>query len=149
MNVQPFFDPFPTIDLGDIILREITKEDAQAYLDYMSNDQMAGFLTNENKFTNEIFEHEGDSKQVLNTKTKPYYWIGKDYANTYREDFKDIHEFSRGIILRLNKRLKLFLLIQTKYINYHFTDQFDRETIPRMTENTTSDFLNHIIILEY
>ncbi len=87
---------------------------------------------NENKFTNEIFEHEDDTKQVLNTKTKPYYWIGKDYANTYREDFKDIHEFSRGIILRLNKRLKLFLLIQTKYINYHFTDQFDRETIPRM-----------------
>ena len=49
MNVQPFFDPFPTIDLGDIILREITKEDAQAYLDYMSNDQMAGFLTSENR----------------------------------------------------------------------------------------------------
>jgi hypothetical protein len=44
MNVQPFFDPFPTIDLGDIILREITKEDAQAYLDYMRNDQMAGFF---------------------------------------------------------------------------------------------------------
>jgi len=49
MNVQPFFGPFPTIDLGDIVLREITKEDAQAYLDYMSNDQMAGFLTNENR----------------------------------------------------------------------------------------------------
>jgi len=49
MNVQPFFEPFPIIDLGDIVLREITKEDAQAYLDYMSNDQMAGFLTNENR----------------------------------------------------------------------------------------------------
>ncbi len=44
MNVQPFFGPFPKIDLGDIVLREITKEDAQAYLDYMSNDQMAGFF---------------------------------------------------------------------------------------------------------
>ena len=25
-----------------------------------------------------------------------YYWIGKDYCNSYREDFKDIHEFSKG-----------------------------------------------------
>ena len=49
MNVQPFFEPFPKIDLGDIVLREISKEDAQAYLDYMSNNQMAGFLTNENR----------------------------------------------------------------------------------------------------
>jgi broad specificity polyphosphatase/5'/3'-nucleotidase SurE len=59
---------------------------------------------NENNFTTGIFEHEDNTNQVLNTTTKPYYWIGKDYANTYREDFKDIHEFSRGIILRLNKR---------------------------------------------
>lgn len=49
MNVQPFFDPFPTMDLDDIILREITNKDAQAYLDYMSNNQMAGFLTNDNR----------------------------------------------------------------------------------------------------
>ena len=49
MNVQPFFGPFPVIDLGDIILREIVSEDAQNYLDYMSNDQMAGFLTKENR----------------------------------------------------------------------------------------------------
>lgn len=35
-----------------------------------------------------------------------YYWIGKDYANAYIEDFKDIHE--------------------------HNKDQFDRERTPRM-----------------
>ncbi len=49
MNVQPFFGPFPIIDLGDIILREIASSDAQEYLDYMSMDQMAGFLTKENR----------------------------------------------------------------------------------------------------
>ena len=49
MNVQPFFAPFPVIDLGDIVLRDIRVEDAQAYLDYMNNDQMAGFLTKENR----------------------------------------------------------------------------------------------------
>ncbi|MFK7968390.1 MAG: GNAT family N-acetyltransferase [Rickettsiaceae bacterium] len=49
MNVQPFFSPFQEIDLGDIILREIRVEDAQAYLDYMNNEKMAGFLTKENR----------------------------------------------------------------------------------------------------
>ena len=49
MNVQPFFGSFPVIDLGDIVLRDIRVEDAGAYLDYMSNDQMAGFLTKENR----------------------------------------------------------------------------------------------------
>jgi ribosomal-protein-alanine N-acetyltransferase len=49
MNVQPFFGSFPVIDLGDIVLRAIESSDAQDYLDYMSNDQMAGFLTKENR----------------------------------------------------------------------------------------------------
>lgn len=49
MNVQTFFGAFPVIDLGDIILREIVSEDAQSYLDYMSNEAMAGFLTKENR----------------------------------------------------------------------------------------------------
>jgi hypothetical protein len=26
-----------------------------------------------------------------------FYWIGKDYCNAYREDVKEVHEFSRGI----------------------------------------------------
>lgn len=25
-----------------------------------------------------------------------YYWIGKDYSNTYKADFKDVADFSRG-----------------------------------------------------
>lgn len=28
-----------------------------------------------------------------------YYWIGKDYSNTYKADFKDIADFSRGFFL--------------------------------------------------
>ena len=49
MNVQYFFAPFPVIDLGDIILREIVAEDAQDYFDYMSRDEMESFLTKENR----------------------------------------------------------------------------------------------------
>ena len=26
-----------------------------------------------------------------------HYWIGKDYSNTYKADFKDVADFSRGI----------------------------------------------------
>ncbi len=25
-----------------------------------------------------------------------FYWIGKDYSNTYKEDFKDLADFSKG-----------------------------------------------------
>ena len=38
--------------------------------------------------------------------TKGYYWFGKDYANTYKGDFKDISDYA--------------------------SDQFDREKVPRM-----------------
>lgn len=47
MNIQPFFGPFPVIDLGNIVLREISEEDAPAYLAYMNNDHMVPFLTQE------------------------------------------------------------------------------------------------------
>ena len=57
-----------------------------------------------------------DSQSSLNEDDKPtepedftnkgYYWPGKDYANTYRGDFKDL-------------------------VNYS-TDQFNREEVPRM-----------------
>ncbi len=49
MNTQYFFGPFPQIELGDIILREISEDDAQDYLDYMSMQEMEGFLTKENR----------------------------------------------------------------------------------------------------
>ena len=41
-----------------------------------------------------------------NTDNGYYYWIGKDYCNSYREDFKEVHE--------------------------HSIDQFDRTDVPRM-----------------
>ncbi len=25
-----------------------------------------------------------------------YYWVGKDYANSYKEDFKNVEEFGKG-----------------------------------------------------
>ena len=30
------------------------------------------------------------------TPSEGYYWPGKDYANTYKADFKELHDFSSG-----------------------------------------------------
>jgi [ribosomal protein S5]-alanine N-acetyltransferase len=49
MNTQYFFGPFPALDLGEIVLREILATDAQDYLDYMNRNEMEGFLTKENR----------------------------------------------------------------------------------------------------
>lgn len=45
MIIKSFYQPFPIIDLGDIILRELTDDDAQDYFDYMSKNEMKQFLT--------------------------------------------------------------------------------------------------------
>jgi [ribosomal protein S5]-alanine N-acetyltransferase len=49
MIAQYFFQPFPVLDLGDIILREITDEDGEAYFNYMSMPEMSPFLTEATK----------------------------------------------------------------------------------------------------
>lgn len=48
MNIQYFFNNFPVLDLGDIILREIEISDAPDYFDYMSRKEMESFLTKDN-----------------------------------------------------------------------------------------------------
>jgi len=43
------YQPFPVIDLGDIILREIIDADAKDYFDYMSRLEMEQYLTADNR----------------------------------------------------------------------------------------------------
>ncbi|NRB10035.1 MAG: GNAT family N-acetyltransferase [Rickettsiaceae bacterium] len=49
MNIQYFFGEFPTIEIGNIVLREIVIEDAEDYYNYMSCKEMDGFLTQDNR----------------------------------------------------------------------------------------------------
>jgi ribosomal-protein-alanine N-acetyltransferase len=49
VNIQYFFGPFPVLESGDFVLREILESDSQDYFDYMSRDEMEGFLTKENR----------------------------------------------------------------------------------------------------
>jgi phosphatidylserine/phosphatidylglycerophosphate/cardiolipin synthase-like enzyme len=65
-----------------------------------------GFVADIDDNNSEEYNEEDEKKLPKNTDMGYYYWIGKDYANAYVEDFKDIHEFSK--------------------------DQFDREKVPRM-----------------
>lgn len=41
-------------------------------------------------------EYKHDIAQLPVISFEGHYWLGKDYANTYKQDFKDIHEFSQG-----------------------------------------------------
>lgn len=46
---QHLYQPFPVLDLGDMILREIVEDDAQDYLNYMGRSEMSAFLTDANR----------------------------------------------------------------------------------------------------
>lgn len=48
MNSLYSSSDFPTMDLDDIILREIVDSDAEAYFNYMSRPEMVSFLTEAN-----------------------------------------------------------------------------------------------------
>ena len=52
MIIQPLYQPFPILDLNNIVLREITENDAQDYLNYMSRPDMADFVTDNNRPSN-------------------------------------------------------------------------------------------------
>lgn len=85
MISQYLFQPFPVIDLNDIVLREITEDDAQHYFNYMSRPEMSSFLTDSNRPT--TFE------EAL---TEVKYWGSL---------FRNKRSFYWGIALKSNNQL--------------------------------------------
>ena len=57
---------------------------------------------------NESFEDEAPELPVISQ--EGHYWVGKDYANTFKEDFRDSFIFSQGII-RVYSCIALFLVV--------------------------------------
>ncbi|AJQ52124.1 GNAT family N-acetyltransferase [Rickettsia conorii] len=49
INRGHLYAPFPVLDLNDIVLRELTAEDAQDYFNYMSKPEMAIYITDSNR----------------------------------------------------------------------------------------------------
>ena len=52
-----------------------------------------------NENDKDFIELEEIKENATNKKSEHYYWIGKDYCNTYNKDFQNIEEFSKGMKL--------------------------------------------------
>lgn len=63
--------------------------------DSFDSDEISDYLSDDDKG---FSEEENPAQPVISS--DGYYWIGKDYSNTYKEDFKDIADFSRGKSLK-------------------------------------------------
>jgi hypothetical protein len=54
---------------------------------------------NENRDIKDIKQKLEDENNLDDKNLGQYYFIGKDYSNIYKEDFKNLEEFSTGIYL--------------------------------------------------
>ena len=100
MNIEYFFGPFPELNLGDIILREITEDDALDYFNYMSKKEMTGFLTKDN--IPENFERAKEEVQYwggLFPSKRSIYW-----AIAFKHDNKMIGTAGFNLISFSNSR---------------------------------------------
>ena len=50
----------------------------------------------ESEFDMESNAKRREETQYLGMQGKSYYWVGKDYANTFVEDFKDLDDHQQG-----------------------------------------------------
>ena len=81
-------------------MNKLRRHSADSSFDHDSDESQQ---ENESEAENEL--HLGDHEPPV-ISNEGYYWVGKDYANTYKQDFKDVGEFSK--------------------------DQFNRAEVPRM-----------------
>jgi ribosomal-protein-alanine N-acetyltransferase len=119
--------PFPILDLGDIVLRELTDEDAQDYFNYMSKPEMALYITEDNRPTS-IKEALEDVRYWANLHRnhRSFYWgialkssnrligtIGFNVINSMhlRAEISydlDIEFWGQGIMLKSSKNILRF-----------------------------------------
>ena len=66
-----------------------------------SNLEDCDSINEEDEDNNEILAEENAHLPVISN--DGYYWIGKDYSNTYKADFKDLRDFSRGFFTYFSK----------------------------------------------
>lgn len=65
--------------------RSSDSDDSDDYSEYTDEDEDQG--------RHSFHEENADMPIISN---EGYYWIGKDYSNSYKADFKDVADFSRG-----------------------------------------------------
>jgi ribosomal-protein-alanine N-acetyltransferase len=111
VNIGCFFNNFPELDLGEIILREIKTSDAQAYFDYMGRPEMQSFLTKDN--IPETFERAMEEVQYwgsLFPQKRSIYW-----AITLKENNKMIGTAGFNIISFSNSRADISYDLDPEY----------------------------------
>ncbi|HJD66927.1 MAG TPA: GNAT family N-acetyltransferase [Rickettsia endosymbiont of Bembidion lapponicum] len=79
------YSPFPTLDLDDIILRELTDTDAEDYFNYMNKPEMAIYITESNR-----------PKTLEEAKEEIRYWSSL---------YKNHRSFYWGIALKSDNKL--------------------------------------------
>lgn len=74
--IEIFILPFPTLDLDDIILRELTDTDAEDYFNYMNKPEMAIYITESNRpKTLEEAKEEIRYWSSLYKNHRSFYWV--------------------------------------------------------------------------
>jgi hypothetical protein len=66
-------------------------------------------LENSKENINSSFENDEDIKLPQNSDQGHYYWIGKDYSNPYKEDFKDIHDHTKDQFERTEGKITILI----------------------------------------
>lgn len=73
--VQHLYQPFPRMDLGEYILRELEDDDAKNYFEYMSRKEVTPFLTDDNRTTSlEKAQKELSYWKSLFQNKRGFYW---------------------------------------------------------------------------
>lgn len=67
----------------------------------LMNEEQENNENNENKENKDIrnIDIKEEDISLEDKNLGQYYFIGKDYSNIYKEDFKNLEEFSTGIFL--------------------------------------------------
>ena len=75
MSINYLYNQFPILDLGEIVLRELTSDDAEDYFNYMNKPQMHEVLTDNNRPTS-INEAEEELRywSSLFRNKRGFYW---------------------------------------------------------------------------
>jgi len=153
MNVQHFFSDFPAMDLGNIILREITKNDAFDYYSYMNRSEMDAYLTKDNQpQTVESAEEEVTYWGSLFPNKRSFYWgialknnnklIGTagfntiSFANSRAEISYDLDPdyWGKGVMLRSIKSILKFADNQLGIVRVQATVIIDNERSIKLLE---------------
>jgi len=73
--VQHLYAPFPHMDLGEFVLRELAEGDAVNYFKYMSRKEVTPFLTDDNRTTSlEKAQNELNYWRSLFQNKRGFYW---------------------------------------------------------------------------